>query len=159
MPVLPSGRKVLVEPRPLVWLLEHTEIPGNIGKILGINSIPKLMEWCEVAYYVEADEEHDDDILIVISENSLPPPPGHFLKRTDCLLSDWKILANDWSEADRFAFEIELQGDRFQEYLASQMALVNEIQKQLLSSDDPLIQVIVEICMASSANKRTGRVG
>jgi len=142
MPILPSGRKVAIDPGILTELLEHSDVLGNVLDIMEINSIPKVMEWCEVAFYVTADEEHDDDIFIFISENSLPPPPGHFLKRTGCPLSQWENIAHEWSEEDRVAMKAELSCSRFQEYLESQLALVMECQDRLLSSDNPTIRMI-----------------
>lgn len=142
MPELPSGRKVLIEPGRLTRLLDHGNVPSKIVQIMKINSIQALMDWCEVAFYVTAEEEHDDDIFIVISEGSLPPPLGHFLKRTGCPVSHWESIAQEWSEKDRLAMNDWLTGSGFQEYLESQLALVRESQQSFVHSDNLMTRMI-----------------
>lgn len=142
MPELPSGRKVVIEPGRLTELLDHRDIPSNVFKIMGIDTVQKLMGWCEVSFFVTAEEHHEDDIFIKISEGSLPPPAGHFLKRTGCPLSNWESLAHEWSEEDRQAMKDELNNSRCQEYLESQLALVRECQQNFLSSDNLTTRMI-----------------
>lgn len=142
MPQLPSGRHVALMPKPLDDLLKEGRQPGNIHKVMAIQTEADLHRYIDVHYVVPESEAGSQKGALTLHTASLPMPPGMACVPAGYRLSEWEQCAADWSEEDREAFRAFLSG-RAEPVLREYLDTVKIGQARLHCAEDTLTRILV----------------
>jgi hypothetical protein len=129
--MLPSGRHVAVSLTPLSDFFEKINEPGNLDRILAIETIEGLYPYTEVMFLQSPDrpDRPEEPIKpLELDARSLAPPEGMVLVSSGMWLSDWDSLTSAWSEEDKMAFREFLTG-RAKELFQTGMDAVARVRK------------------------------
>jgi hypothetical protein len=138
MPQLPSGRHVAIDPKRFSELIKNAAHFGNVHKVMAIDSIPTLLPWLDVMYLVEPGTENQDLKKYELADNSFTPPPGFLALNTNCKLSQWGLLAEEWSTEDRAAMQAFLDSERCNHYLRK-FVYAAKLQQELFQESDDFL--------------------
>jgi hypothetical protein len=131
MPMLPSGRHIVLSPAPLVDLLERANQPGNVQKVMALKEWPELHPWIDVLYLLPegAAGSRDDGAF---SDNSLPAPPGMVAVKAGYRLNDWESRAAEWNDEDRVAMR-QFLDERARGHYEQRLVAARDLQDKLRS--------------------------
>jgi hypothetical protein len=110
MPMLPSGRHVALDPRPLQALLADAEYAPNIHHVMALKTWPDLMKWIGVLILVPESQAGEDRIPTEFSAQSLPLPEGLVAIPGGFRLDKLDKFTRDWSAEDRAAMREFVDG-------------------------------------------------
>jgi hypothetical protein len=142
MPQLPSGRHVALMPKPLDDLLKEGRLPGNIHKVLAIQTEADVFRYVDVLYLVPESEAGSQEGVLGLHAGSLPVPPGMAFIPAGFRLAEWEKHAAGWNAEDRAAFREFLAG-RCAPVLREYLDTVRTGQARLREADDPLTRILV----------------
>lgn len=110
MPVLPSGRQVVITLIPLSDMIAHVADGDNLKRILAIENPEGLYPYTEVNYLQNPESSQDIGLQIPFISESLPRPENMVLVSSGLRVSDWEELTANWTEPDKAAFSEFLEG-------------------------------------------------
>ena len=117
MPQLPSGRHVAIHAGPFERTMQKVSEYALMREVVKMETIADVLNFVDVIFLEKADTEIIDSEKYSIADGSFIPPPGFIALNTGFTLSNWKELANDWSDEDRAAMLAFLKSDRCNSYL------------------------------------------
>lgn len=141
MPQLPSGRQVAISPAPLVALLDAANQPGNIHKILAIQSAQDLEQYIDVLFFIAEDETCEPVMQVAYRDEALPRPPGMVPVSSGHTLAAWGALTANWSDEDKVAMH-DFLDTRAAPALNEYLEAVTKVQTHLRGADDFLTKTL-----------------
>jgi hypothetical protein len=116
--------------------MEDPEHYGNIHKIMAIDSVATLLDWCDLLYLVSERNMDQRQRDVEFAESALTPPPGLVAVRSGYQVGRWEEVAKDWSIEDRSAMHAFLTSERLANYLQQNLDAARWQQERYRTSDN-----------------------
>jgi hypothetical protein len=128
MPMLPSGRHIAINLVPLDDLFVNITEPGNVERILAIETVDGIYPYTEVMFLQPPERAGEPVTAPELRVGSQTPPEGMVLVPSGLRLSDWNVLTTSWSEADKASFQ-EFLATRARDLFQKGMDAVERVRK------------------------------
>jgi hypothetical protein len=144
MPMLPSGRKVALDPAPLVKMLDDPDSPFHVHHILEIKEWEDLARYLDIVFLEPAPPGAPDDAAARLAPGSHPAPVGMVAvpsgHRLDALEQAWR----GWPEKDCAAMREYIE-ERAKPHFSALLEEVRKRQEYLMESAPPMTRALAHM--------------